>query len=663
MSDAMRSPYLLPVLGAIAVTYLPHALYLPVWITLACLCCWGYLLLGRKRGWRAPGKRTRNILTLAVAGLLLAGHGGGFGLEAGVSVLAVLLALKPMELSTRRDALTTLLLTSFLIVFNLFFAQDLVAALLALAGVLALTAAMIQAIHPRERPGHALRLGARLLLQGAPLALVLFLVFPRLPGGLLGYRAPVALSGFSDTLAPGDLGSLALNREVAFRASFENAAPPPDKRYWRGLVLWDFDGERWSAPRDVPRLQHSLAGSAPASYKISLEPHGKRWLFSLDMPLAPVAWSVLRLDHTLFSRIDVTRQRNYALSSFLEYDTGPLTPWEHLRGLALPEGGNPRARELAASWLREEASPEAIVRRCMGYFQGNGFVYTLAPELLGPDAVDDFLFRTKAGFCGHYAMAMAFLLRAAGVPARIVAGYLGGEENPLGEYLILRQADVHAWVEVWLEGQGWVRRDPTLMAAPLRLEEGLLAALAADPSRGQFRRGDGPEWLRSLRLGWDAVNYWWGRAVLDYNWRSQLDILRSLGRRLGLGGWGRRVVAVILGVGAVALGILILLLLGRLPSRRGRAPAEDEAARDWRKLCGRLAKAGLPRPSWQGPLQYARVVAAARPEMAETMREAAQAYARLRYAPLPLDEWERELEEFKRLSQEVGKGLGARGGR
>lgn len=603
--------------------------YLPVWITCACLCCWGYLLVGRARGWKPPGKKLRNVLAVLGTILLLASEGGRLGLHTGVAVLAVLLALKPMEMATRRDAMATLLLTSFLIVFNLFFAQSLPTAFMAFCGVLAVGAALIHTTAPHTRFSQAVRQSAALLAQGLPLALALFIVFPRLPGGLFGYHAPVAQTGFDDTLEPGAVATLALNRDVAFRATFTDALPPPDARYWRGLALWGFDGRRWLALQDVPPARHALVGRSPVSYTVMLEPHGKRWLFALDMPLSGTGGARMQVDNTLLSRFEITTTRSYALRSFLHYDTGPLTRWEAIAGLLLPTGGNPRARALAKQWRETSADNTEIVRRCMLFFSEHQFTYTLTPPLLGENAVDDFLFETRQGFCEHYASAMTFLLRAAGVPARLVAGYLGGEENPLGDYLIVRQSDAHAWVEAWLPRKGWVRLDPTAAAVPERLHQGLLAALArqgiSDVLGGMSAP---PSWLRHLNLGWDAINYYWGRVVLDYGWRNQLRLLRLLG--IARERWITVLAGLFLGTILTGTGVALLLLLRR---RMRRPLPRDPVERLWSTLCRGLARKGIPRPPWQGPMDYAAHVARLRPDLGESIAEAAALYAQLRYAP------------------------------
>lgn len=648
-----------PVLVAVAVAYLPHVPRLPPWITLFVMAGWGYLFLAGLRGWSLPGHRWRHGITLCAVLLTLLGFWGRFSLDTGVALLAVMLGLKPMEMRSRRDAMATLFLTCYLIVFNLFVDQGIASGLHSLAAILVFGTALAQVTHPGALFFRTAWLCSRLLLQGAPLALALFLFFPRLPGGIFGYDASSTETGFSDTLSPGDVSDLAINRDVAFRAIFSDGIPPPALRYWRGLVLWRFDGRGWMTVGGVPQARGFILGRDPATYTLTLEPHGKRWLFALDMPMAATGGAFLLQDHTLRSTFDITRRRRYVLSSFTHYDTGPLADWEHALGLQLPESGNPRARELARQWRAQALDDAGVVSRILDYFREHPFHYTLSPAPLGQDVQDDFLFNTREGFCEHYASAMAFLLRAAGVPSRVVVGYLGGEENPLGNYLLVRQSEAHAWVEVWLEGRGWIRVDPTAAVAPERVEQGLYAALAGQGglggvlSRLQERVGFG----RGIRLAWDAANYYWGVLVLDYSYYRQLRILQQLG--LDMRTWRGVFLALGMGGAAVGLGVLALLLWrGGRPllawQRLLSRDADARIRRAYARFCRTMQRKGLPRSPWEGPLDHARRVVAEKPEMepelgAEVER-IARLYALLRYGRgAPGDALERLERAVRRL--------------
>jgi hypothetical protein len=329
----------------------------------------------------------------------------------------------------------------------------------------------------------------------------------------------------------------------------------------------------------------------------------------------------------------------YEMRSYPTYRTGELTGTERIRGLQLPLRGNPRARELAADWRKRDPRPEALVNAALMLFREQPFYYTLTPPLLGGEIVDDFLFRTRQGFCEHYANAFVFLMRAAGVPARVVTGYQGGEMNALGGYMIVRQSDAHAWAEVWLAGRGWARVDPTGAVAPNRVQEGIYAAL---PDAGVLpflaRRGRDSEWLRQLALSWDALNNAWNEWVLAYGPDRQKEFLSGLG--FGPMDWGRMTVAMM-----VALSGFGVLYAGwRWRSRLAR----DPVARAWQRFCARLARRGLARGATEGPLAFAERVASRRPELAQSVGEIARRYAALRYGPVaPLA----EVRQLQRLAR------------
>lgn len=644
-SPYFDSPYLGAVLLAVITAYLPHMFQLPAGVTLLCLASWSYLLLGIHKGWRRPPKVTRNLLALGAAGLLFLGYGASLNLKTGVSMLAVLLALKPLEITTRRDAVTTLLLTSFLLIFSLFFSQSLITALFAMGALITLGAALLRTTHEKTHTAESLRISLRLLLQGAPLALALFLVFPRFPGGLLGFSTQGALSGVSDVLAPGDISNLVLNRELAFRVNFESATPPRSMLYWRGIVLWDFDGRSWQAPQQLPKAYASITGSSPITYRVMQEPNGQRWLFTLDMPISGLGWAVLQVDHTLRSRFDVTRTRSFTMTSFLHHKSDGLSHFGYLRGLRLPEDAAPNARALAQTWLREEQSPQGVIDRCLQYFHNQGFLYSLTPPAIDADQdpVDTFLFETKKGFCGHYASAMTFLLRAAGIPARVVVGYLGGEENTVGGYLMVRQSDAHAWVEAWIARQGWVRLDPTAMVAPERLDQGLLAALANSGGAPDGALQELPPWLRAISMRLDSLNYQWERTVLGYSYWDQRGVINRILRALGMGIGNLRLERILIGVTLVlsvlALSFLVLVLVRRGLSLQflARKANNEKSVLLWERFCAKMARNGLPRPHWQGPMEYAATLVQRleneRPDLCEPVTHIAEMYAKVRYAP------------------------------
>jgi hypothetical protein len=325
----------------------------------------------------------------------------------------------------------------------------------------------------------------------------------------------------------------------------------------------------------------------------------------------------------MLSRAPVNVRTRYNATSLLSYRANlNEPPQQMLRALALPQGYDPQARQLAAEWRARSGSDIALVRTALSYFNQNGFEYTLEPPLLGINSVDDFLFSSKKGFCEHYAGSFVFLLRAAGIPARVVTGYQGGEYNDLGGYYILRQSDAHAWAEVWLRDRGWVRIDPTAAIAPSRIQNGLNAALPDNAALPFLVRTQSP-FLHKLRFNLDALTNEWNQWVLGYNTERQFAFLTRLGMEDIT--WQKLAINMLAGV-ALLVGIFTLLMLRRLTTRQ-----HDVVQAAWLKICRKLEKAGLPRAPHEGATDYAARIAAARPELAEDIHDLATRYTSLRY--------------------------------
>lgn len=617
------------VLLALAVAIAPHAGRLPLWIIAWCLLLWAWAYGVESRGLAGPRAGTRLALTLFgfLGGILL--YGVTFNLDVGVGLLSIMLGLKPLEIRSHRDRMITLFLAYFLVITNLLYTNSLVMALYMFVSVLVTSAVLIQINHPDGRFLPHLRLAGGILAQALPLTVVLFLVFPRLPGGLWGTpKADTGVSGFSDELRPGSVTQLVQSQETVFRVEFEGAVPSPDQLYWRGIVFQEFDGTRWHRAQRAPRRSEAPSGDRLVSYSIILEPHGQQWVFGLELPVSDPIGSMPLADHTLVRWRKVNAAYQYRLRSYLDYRTGPLQGWERLRTLRLPPGGNPRARALAAEWARRYASPGQIVEAGLTFLATNRFLYSLQVPETGGESIDALLFETRRGYCEHYASAFAFLMRAAGLHARVVGGYLGGERNPYGDYLIVRQSDAHAWVEVWMEEGGWTRVDPTSVVMPARIEQGAAAALSPDERDALFRnRYLGPfgdYWKKAL-FGWDFVNNRWQKWVLGYDYLRQRMFYDVLG--LDTGRWKTAVRVMLTAAGAVALyGLFLFVRLRRRKDRR-----MGPARRHYRTFCSRLAQVGIVRPPHQGPVDFARAVAARRPDLSDAVVQVTDHYVALRY--------------------------------
>jgi transglutaminase-like putative cysteine protease len=474
----------------------------------------------------------------------------------------------------------------------------------------------------------ALRTAGVLLAQSVPLMVVLFLLFPRVQGPLWGMPkdAHTGLSGLSDTMTPGSMSNLILSDDIAFRAQFGSRRPPPEKLYWRGPVLSNFDGRTWTA--GWAREQggpHFQAENDPLEYEVTLEAHNKRWLFALDLPGRVPASAAATTDYQLLARAPVTGRMRYEMVSYLDYRAGLDEPAYVLRrALLLPARANPRTvewgRKLRAQYA-DHADDKALIQAVLQRFRDDDYVYTLTPPLLHEHPVDEFLFDTRQGFCEHYSSAFAVIMRAAGIPARIVTGYQGGEVNPVGDYLIVRQADAHAWTEVWLRDEGWMRIDPTAAVSPARVQRGIAAAVDATSSLPLLVRTDFAL-LRRLHLGWDMIAHNWNRWVLGYNAERQ----RYVASRLGLGtSWQSLALGLAGAAGAITLVVAIAMLRSR--TRRARDPVE----RAYHRFCAVLARKGLPRAPHEGPLDYGTRIAGSRPQVAADAMAFVRLYSDLRY--------------------------------
>lgn len=605
-----------------------HVQHQPWWVSLMLAGAVGWCLAPRLP---KPNRLARLLLAVLAAWLVYRQFHSFFGRDPGFALLLALGGLKLFEVRNARDYTVAALLFLVVLGGGFLFDQSLWMGAYATLAVLAVLAALLQLTAPRMPARRQWRVAAVLVLQALPLMLVLYFLFPRLHGALWGLplESGAARAGLSDTMRPGSIGSLIDSGEVAFRASFESQAPAPGERYWRALVLWHTDGQGWE--RGEPRTERArlTPRAEPFTYRILLEASDKPMLPALDLPATTPAEARLTAGYTLERRAPVTERYEYALASYPRYRTGELRAPERAAALQLPANVSARTRALAA---RFAASGDAA-RAALAHFRGEPFVYTLRPPLLGADPVDEFLFETRRGFCEHYAGAFVTLMRAAGVPARVVLGYLGGEYNAAGNYFLVHQSDAHAWAEIWMAGEGWVRVDPTAAVAPERVEFGLdaIRRLEAQGLRAGGVAGEAlarairlgwfeGTWLRS-RLLWDYANLAWFRWVMDYTPERQRGLLAIL----GLGAATRAQLLGALGAAIALTGLGYMFWFGR------RRAARDPVQALYRRLCRKLARQGFVRAPHEGASAFAARVAARRPDLAEPLRAITADYEMLRY--------------------------------
>lgn len=621
-------PGAIPWLLAVALaTAAPHASHLPVWLSLSAVGA----LIWRAWLWRTHARLpARWLLAFVVlAGVAAIGlqFGTLFGRDCGVALIVFFMAMKPLEMSTRRDSTALVMLGFFLLLTHYFYSQSIVTGLWLLAATTLLVATLIRINGGPQSPLAIARYAGLLLAQALPLLLILFVLFPRVTGPLWGLPldAHTGRTGLSERMSPGSLNRLIESGAIAFRVEFAGQIPPPADRYWRGPVLDDYDGLTWSAVQRGARPPATTPGveaRGPIYHYVStLEANNQRWLLALDLPLTTPPGSMLTRRFETLANEPLRARARFALSSaplaLANRDEDPTLLQLSLR---LPPQLNPRSRELAQSWRSRFISAQQISDQALRYFADNAFIYTLRPPLLGPNAVDDFLFVTRRGFCEHYAAAYVVLMRAAGIPARVVTGYQGGEINPVDGYLTVRQSDAHAWAEIWIAGRGWQRVDPTAAVAPSRIELGIDAALPADEPLPALVRIDS-DWLRALRNRFEAANNRWNQWVLGYNPQRQRELLSTFG--VADPDW-RRMSAALAVLGAIALAIVASATLRQ---RDRTTPAQ----RAWQRFCQRLARLGVVRQDWEGPHAFAARVAREKPPLAMLCREAADLYAQLHY--------------------------------
>ena len=627
-----------PILGAIVVCTLPHFASISLWVVTICLVMWAYCAAAAIYAWRLPGQTLLRVLAAIFFTAAMTTH-EGFTIEAFVALLSLMAVLKLLEIRDLRDRMITVILCYFLIAGRIFFDDSIGVTLYMLLAILFTTAVLIQVNLAQTSLPSLFRPAGILLLQALPFMLVFFLLFPRFQGGLWGRtHLNKAQTGFSEEMEFGNFAEIARNTEVAFRVVFEEVPPTRDQLYWRGIVLWDFDGRTWRRGRghqSPPAFQKK--SPTEKSYTVTLEPHSQHWLFTLDLVREIFFKDVYLLsDHTSFRWRPITSRLTYRAVSIAETEYRSREfPDEN--ALQLPKKGNPRSRALAATIFKNSLNGEEYIEKVLAYFQDQPFFYTLQPPPLesgsGADAnadlIDRFLFESRRGFCEHYASSFAFLMRAAGLPARVVAGYLGGERNPYGGYLVVRQSDAHAWCEVWLPEKGWLRVDPTSAVAPERLAGGVISALPSGESAGILSLLPSGIWGQRLRGMVNLLDFWnnrWNHWVMDYSINEQSGFLTFLGLEMK----NNEELPAILAVVLVAATLIIILVFALL--FRPKELARDLLAEAWLDFCRKMERIGLPRSPAQGPLDYLHFISRRRPDLSDQANALVSSYVRLRYA-------------------------------
>lgn len=660
----LERPVLLLLLAAVGLIVSPHAFHLPAAVIGAFYLLWVWRFAGIFVPRLLPGRWPLSLLTLGGAALAFASFDGRFNQDSATALFITGLGLKLLELHASRDVYLLLFLAFFVALTQFLYDQGVWMAgytLLLVALIVVSLAGVTTSGSRLLRSGGRWRLGLRMVVEALPVMLLLFVFFPRIAGPLWKLPEPgpgKGITGIGDELEPGRISELTHSDEIAFRVDFDGPVPPPRERYWRGPVFWWTDGVRWSqAP-----AQHLDASPAVTTtgivQTITLEPHRQRWLFALERAGTVPAGAVRDADGLLLAELPVEERLAYRVVSDPVGVDRHMTARERRLGLQVPGAPDPRTAALVAGWRRDGSNDEAVIQAALRHFHEQPFVYTLSPPVYPDSPIERFLFEERRGFCEHYATSFVYLMRVAGIPARVVTGYQGGVYNPVGGFLEVRQADAHAWTEVWLGARGWMRIDPTAAVHPLRIEAGIDALrerngeAAAGTAQGETRGLRGRWWARALLQGrflLASVDHAWHRWVLDYDPQRQVALLDFL-RRLD-GRWWLRV------GGAMAATVGLAMLADWVRRRRRAQRRLDAATQAFRRYCTVLAAEGLTIRVGEPASRFAERAAQALPAVEDLLQRITASYHVLRYGR----GFDRErLAELHRLIDQLRRALAHR---
>lgn len=629
----------------------PHLLHIPQWIAGLWLLCALWRIQVYRTRWSLPPPVVKLAMMSSAAFAVYLSRGSLIGLDAGVALLITAFTLKLVELRSRRDALVLVFLGFFCVVTSYLYYDSLLAALYSLLPVTALLAAWtgLQQSDRSVSTAASLRLALVLLAQAVPLALLLFIFFPRVePLWSLPQPSEKGRTGLSSQMSPGDIAELSQSTALAFRATFEGPIPPKSQLYWRALTMPLFDGRSWrmaSFGTDLLPGQWHKQGPSH-NYSVIMQPSRQPWLFSLDISESSQADVRMLGDFRLQRSRPVHRTYLYQAEAWPQAIAEPgLTAAGRRHNLQLPHTGNPRTREWSRQLREQYADDRQLVAALLAHFNQHPYHYTLRPPLLGEHSIDEFMFDTRRGFCEHYSSAMTFALRVAGIPARVVTGYQGGEINSAGNYVQVRQMDAHAWVEYWLPGSGWQRADPTFQVAPERIEQSLQDVLGGEMTELDSNllsplRYRHVAWINSLRLGWENLNHGWQSKVLGYQGDRQRTWLRQL---FGTLDWQRIGVVLVTGM-VLLLGVLALIIIR--PWQHQPDPAQ-RMLQTYDRLLQRRGLARSPQEGMQAHLQRIGGMLDARQR--QQLESFVRAHERLQYAECGnLQETQAALHQLKR---------------
>jgi len=624
-----NSPVFWVVLSLFMVS-LPHLSRFPGWavVLIISLFLWRLICINHKN-WLPPRWLLLVVSISSFMGIFIF-FGTLIGKTAGSVLLVILLAIKLHESQSKRDYMLLISLSFFIIVTNFLFSQSIPNVLFMLLAVIVLVISMLSINQGNAQLNldYKFKFSIKILLQSIPLMLIIFVFFPRIPGPLwqLPQDKQSAITGLSDTMSPGNISNLIQSNAVAFRAEFDDTTPKQNKLYWRALVLWYFDGKTWEQGKHNPSSLATLYTTANENihYTVTLEPHNKKWLYALDIPSNVPKDIIYTSNYNLRSRQRINNLYQYKISSVLEYfNQSEISPWEKSAGLKIPLNSNPETLRMGMSLAQKYQKKEDIVNYVLQYFNQQKFHYTLQPPLTpGFNSVDQFLFETKRGFCEHYASSFTLLMRAAGIPARVVLGFQGGTINPINNIMTVRNSDAHAWSEVWIKNRGWVRIDPTAAIAPQRVERNLNAALDQSETR-PFHMQINSGFIKDILFYWDAMDNQWNLWVIGYDEKFQQRFLENIfNKKIELS----EIIIIMVSSFTALLFILAIFIL-----KPWKKPKIDPEVKIYNDFCSKLASRGIHREPHEGPVDFSKRAIMAMPEKEKTIELITHLYTRLRF--------------------------------
>ncbi len=632
---------------SLALITLPHSQHLPAPLFGFFCLLWSWRFIGIFRASWLPGKLLIFAVTLAALALLYHQHQGVFGRDAGTAIFVTALGLKLLEIRSERDIYLITFLAFIVAATEFLYQQSMFMAVYILLVCCSLLGTLVSINLKTPHTLAALKTSTLIIAQSFPIAILIFLVFPRIeaPRWMWLEDNSKGLTGLSDTLEPGAISQLGLSDELVFRVKFTGDIPPPVERYWRGPVFTFTDGKSWresrKQSRPVAAIRPIYQGKA-YQYKLLMEPQPHNWVYALEMPVEYTAPLKMTAAYQLVTTKKPEERAEYQLTSYTRYTLNSVNSSELDENLQLPHEPSDRLVRLVRQLGGFNHPPEYLIKNLFRYFRQNDFYYTLTPPLMPHKPIETFLFDARAGFCSHYATAFVYLLRIAGIPARVIGGYQGGEINAVGGFLEVRQANAHAWAEVWLKNKGWTRFDPTTAVAPERVEQNVNieqqisnGAISFIPS-AQLQNS--LSWLKQARQLWSSLDYKWQRWVINYSTDTQTGIFDLF----GIQDWRKLFYGLF-----ILIAVFILILFQIMIKKTTRQ--SDPAVKLYRKFCKKIPK--TPIKTGEAPADYARRCQKLYPGQRKQIETITRLFINIHYQPDPdkqaLMELKKQVRQFK----------------